>query len=75
MCISNVLVDLWFTKQRIKKKKSFARVICSVLVVNMYWQNIKKNCLTINGAQSVRLAKGTKIIEFLKLFQTNTGTI
>ena len=25
-----------------KKKKSFARVICSVLVVNMYWQNIKK---------------------------------
>ena len=38
MCISKILTDLCFTKQRIKTKKYF----CSVLVVKIYWQNIKK---------------------------------
>ena len=31
-----------FTKQKIKIKNTFARVVYSVLVVKMYWQNIKK---------------------------------
>ena len=67
MCISNILTDLCFTKQRIKTKNNFARVVCSVSVVKMCWQNIKKFVLSINGAQSVRLEKGT--IEFKKYFK------
>ena len=35
MSISNVLKDLYFTKQKIKTKNSFASVIYSVLVVKM----------------------------------------
>ena len=62
VCISKILTDLCFTKQRIKTKNTFAKVVYSVLVVKMCWQNIKKVCLSINGAQSVRLEKGT--IEF-----------
>ena len=31
-----------FTKQKIKIKNTFARVVYSVLVVKMYWQNLKK---------------------------------
>ena len=42
MCISKILTDLCFTKQRIKTKNAFVRVVYSVLVVIMYWQNIKK---------------------------------
>ena len=33
----------------------------------MYWQNIKKVCLSINGAQSVRFEKGTT--EFKNYFR------
>ena len=51
-----ILTDLYFTKQRIKTKNTFSRVVCSVLVVKMCWQNIKV-CLSINDAQSVRLEK------------------
>ena len=42
MCISKILTDLCFTKQRIKTKNTFAKVVYSVLVVKMCWQNIKK---------------------------------
>ena len=31
-----------FHKTKIKTKNTFARVVCSVLVVKIYWQNIKK---------------------------------
>ena len=40
--ISNILPDLCFTKQRIKTKLSSAKVVHSVLVVKICWQNIKK---------------------------------
>ena len=55
-CISNILTDLCFTKQRIKTKSTFTKVVYSVLVVKMWWQNIN---LTNNGAQSARLEKRT----------------
>ena len=31
-----------FHKTKIKTKNTFARVVCSALVVRIYWQNIKK---------------------------------
>ena len=34
--------DLCLTKQRIKTKNTFVRVVCSVLVVKISWQSIKK---------------------------------
>ena len=43
MCTSEILANLCFPKQEIKTKKTFVRVICSVLVVHMYWKNIKWN--------------------------------
>ena len=67
MYISMTLTDLCFRKQKIKTKNTFARVVYSVLVLKMCWQNIKKFSLRINGAQSVRLEKGT--IEFKKFFK------
>ena len=39
---SKISKDLYFTKQLIKTKNTFARVVYSVLVIQMYWQNIKK---------------------------------
>ena len=42
MCKSKILTDLCFTKQRIKTKNTFAKVVYSVLVVEMCWQYIKK---------------------------------
>ena len=39
---SNVLTDLCLTKQRIKTENTFAKVVYSVLVVKMFWQNIRK---------------------------------
>ena len=42
MCISEILTDLSFTKRRIKTKNTFGKVVCSVLVVKMCWQSIKK---------------------------------
>ena len=58
-CISKVLIDLCFTKQRIKTKRIKTKVVYSDLVVEV--------CLRINGAQSVRLEKGT--IEFNNYFK------
>ena len=37
MCISKILTDLSFTKQRIKTKNTFVRVVYSVSVVETYW--------------------------------------
>ena len=34
---SKILTDLCFTKQRIKTKYTFAKVVYSVLVVKMCW--------------------------------------
>ena len=36
MCISKILTDLCFTKQIIKTKNTFAKVVYSVLLVKMY---------------------------------------
>ena len=66
MCISKILTDLCFTKQRIKTKNTFVKVVYSVLVVKMCCQN-KDICLSINGAQSGSLEKGT--IEFKSYFK------
>ena len=62
MCTPKILTDLCFTKQRIKTKNTFAKVVYSIVVVKMCWQKHKEDCLSINGTQSVRLEKGT--IEF-----------
>ena len=35
MCTSKILTDLCFTKQRIKTKNTFAKVVCNVLVVKI----------------------------------------
>ena len=35
MCLSWILTDLCFTKQRIKTKNTFVRVACNVLVIKM----------------------------------------
>ena len=40
-CISKILTDLCFTKQRIKTKNAFVRVVYSALVVKMCRQSIK----------------------------------
>ena len=63
MCTAKILTDSCFTKQ----KTTFVKVIYSVLVVKMYWQNINKFFLSINDAESVRLEKRT--IEFKNYFQ------
>ena len=42
MCTSKIFTDLLFKKQKIKTKNTFARVVCSVSVVKMCQQNIKK---------------------------------
>ena len=39
--VSKILTNLGFTKPRIKTKNTFPRIVCSVLVVKMSWQNIK----------------------------------
>ena len=66
MCTSKILTDLYFTKQKIKTKNGFVEAVYRVLVVKMCWQN-KKDCLSINGKQSVKLEKG--IIEFENYFK------
>ena len=41
MCTSKILTDLCFTKQRIKTKNTFVRVVYSALVVKMCRQSVK----------------------------------
>ena len=67
MCISKTLIDLRFTKQRIKAKSIFAKVVYGVLVLKILLTKHIELCLSINGAQSVRLEKGT--IEFKNYFK------
>ena len=45
--ISKISTGLCFSKQRIKTKNTFARVVYSVLVVKICWQNIKKLVWTL----------------------------
>ena len=66
-CISKILTDLFFTKQRTKTKSTFAKVVYSVLVVKNVLTKHKKVWLSINSAQSVRLEKGR--IEFKNYFK------
>ena len=42
MCISMTLADLCFTKQRLKTKNTFVKVVYSVLVVKMCWHSINE---------------------------------
>ena len=42
MCISKTFKYLYFTKQRIKTKITFVKVVYSALVVKMYWKSLKK---------------------------------
>ena len=41
MYTSKILTDLCFTKQKMKIKNTFAKVVYSVSAVNMYWLSIK----------------------------------
>ena len=41
-CISKILTDLCFTKQKIKTKNTFEKDVYSALVVKICWENIKK---------------------------------
>ena len=42
VCTSNILIDLCFTKQKIKIKSTFVEAVYSVLLVKIFWQNIEK---------------------------------
>ena len=67
VCISKMLTDLCFTKQKIETKNAFAKVVYNVEVANMFWSTIKKFCLCIDCAQPVRLEK--RAIELKNLFK------
>ena len=57
ICISMTLTDLCFTKQITKTKNTFVKVVYSVSVVKNVSIKHKEVCLSINGAQCVRLEK------------------
>ena len=59
MRVSKILTDLCFTRQRIKTKNTFVKFVCSFLAKMLAKHH--QVCLSINGAQSVRLEK-TKIM-------------
>ena len=67
MCISKILTGLCFTKQRTETQNTFVRVNYNVSVVKNVLTKHKEVCLSINGAQSFRLQKGT--IEFINYFK------
>ena len=67
MCISKILTDLCFRKQRIKTKKYFCKSCFQCFSCKDVLAKHKEVCLSINGAQSVRLEKGT--IEFKNYFK------
>ena len=67
MCTLKILIDLCFTKQRIKRKNTFARVVLQCFSNKNVLTEHKEVCLSINGAQSVRFEKAT--IEFKKFFK------
>ena len=59
MRVSKILTDLCFTRKRIKIKNTFVKFVCSFLAKMSAKHH--QVCLSINGAQSVRLEK-TKIM-------------
>ena len=69
MCISKTLTDLCFTKKKNKKKnrKYFWKSCLQCFSTKNVLTENKKVCSSINGAQSVRLRKGT--IEFKYCFK------
>ena len=60
------MTDLCFTKQRIKTKNTFVSCLQCFSGKKLLTEH-KKVCLSINGAQTVRLEKGTT--EFKNYFQ------
>ena len=68
MCTSKILTYLCFTKQKIKTKNGFVKVLYSVLGFRSESVLIKhKEDLSINGKQSVKLEEG--ITEFENYFK------
>ena len=67
MCTSKILTDLCFTKQKIKTKKHFCRSSLQCFRSENVLTKHKKDCLSISGAQSVKLEKGT--IKFKNYFK------
>ena len=68
MCISGIFTGFCFTKQKIKtKKKYFCESCLQWFSIKNVLTKHKEVCLSINGAQSVRLEKGT--IEFKNYFK------
>ena len=66
MCTSKILTDLRFTKQKMKTKNIVKNCLQCSSCKNVL-NNHKEVSLSINGAQSVRLEKGT--IEINNLFK------
>ena len=58
-CISKILTDLCFVKQKIKTKNTFAKSGLQCFSSKYILTEHKELCLRINGSQSVRLEKGT----------------
>ena len=59
MCISGIFTGFCFTKQKIKtKKKYFCESCLQWFSIKNVLTKHKEVCLSINGAQSVRLEKG-----------------
>ena len=59
MCISGIFTGFCFTKQKIKtKKKNFCESCLQWFSIKNVLTKHKEVCLSINGAQSVRLEKG-----------------
>ena len=58
-CKSRTLADICFTKQRIKTKNTFVKSCLQCFSSKNVLTEHKEVCLSINGAQSLRLGKWT----------------
>ena len=58
MSILKTLIDLCVIRQKIRIKKTFADIVCNVLVVKIL-QEHKEIYLKINGKQSLKLISGS----------------
>ena len=67
MCISMILTDLCFTKQKNKNKKYFCKSCLQCFSSKSVLAEHKEVYFSINGAQSLRSEKGT--IEFKNAFK------
>ena len=65
ICTSKILTDLHKTKN--KNKKHFCRSCLQCFTSENLLEKQKKDCLSINGAQSIKLEKRT--IEFKNYFE------